>query len=520
MIDEVAGTILNASIYLGGDETIERGYVTWSGNTITRVGRMSDYGPGGPDAAYDLGGCLVLPGLVDCHLHLVGYGHSLIRIDLSDTTSMEQGLLRIAKFVSRLPEGSWLRGRGWDKQRWGMDEFPDRYMLDRASPRNPVALWSRDGHLIWANSAAIRASAVEDPAVRVEGGEIDRDQKGRPTGIFREHAADLITRHSGGEDEHTTCRAIGEASAKLRDYGLTGIHTSESEERYEMLGTALERGLVNLNIFRMLETDDPSRVDAIAALPGVDCVKVLVDGALGSQTASMFEPYCGTGNVGVIAVPRDRLRAIVEKAVSHNLALAVHAIGDRANRQVLDVYQEIAPLREGKIPVLRLEHAQLLHPDDIPRFGEIGVIASMQPIHLVSETRVADRYWGERSRGAYAWGSIRRGGGILAFGSDAPIEEPDPLKGIHAAVTRSDPREKDPQPWYPEECIDIWQAVDAYTLGAAEASGTAGRTGAVTTGYRADLTILTRNILCPEHPDAILEAGIAGTVVAGDALIP
>ncbi len=519
MVDEAAGTILNAAIYLGGNETIKRGFVAWSGNTITRVGRMSDYAPGASDTVWDLGGCLVLPGLVDCHLHLVGYGRSLIRIDLSDTTSLNQALMRITEYLSRLPKGWWLRGRGWDRQRWGMDEFPDRYMLDRVSPQNPVALWSRDGHLIWANSEAVRASGAEDAGVRVEGGEIDRDGKGRPTGIFRESAVDLITRHSGREDADTTYRTIGEACAKLREYGLTGIHTSESEESNDVLMAAMDRGLVNLNLFRMLETDDPSRVDAIAALPGVDCVKVLVDGALGSQTASMFEPYCGSDNVGVIAVPEGRLRAIVERAMDHNIAVAVHAIGDRANRQVLDVYEEVASLREGKNRVLRLEHAQLLHPDDMLRFGKLGVIASMQPIHLVSDAPVADRYWGKRSRGAYAWGSIRRSGGILAFGSDAPIEEPDPLKGIHAAVTRRDPSDKNSRSWYPEECIEIWEAVDAYTLGAAEASGTGGRTGAVASGYAADLTILTQNILRPEHPDAILEAGIAGTVVAGDALI-
>jgi predicted amidohydrolase YtcJ len=247
---------------------------------------------------------------------------------------------------------------------------------------------------------------------------------------------------------------------------------------------------------------------------------VLVDGALGSQTASMFEPYCGSDSVGVITVPRERLRAIVERAIGHNLSLAVHAIGDRANRDVLDVFEETAPLAEARNLVLRLEHAQLLHPDDFPRFGSIGVIASMQPIHLVSDIKVAERYWGGRSRGAYAWGSIRRGGGVLAFGSDAPIEEPDPLKGMHAAVTRRDPRDRGSEAWYPAECIEIWEAVDAYTLGAARASSTEGRTGAIAAGCRADLTILTRNILRAEHPDAILEAGVAGTVAAGDALLP
>jgi predicted amidohydrolase YtcJ len=513
------GAVTNATLYLGGNRTIDHGFVAWSGDRLTAVGPMDEYCAPPGAARYDMGGCLVLPGLVDCHIHLVGYAHALIRIDLSDTASLDEGLGRIAEFIGRLPEGAWLRGRGWDKQRWGMDGFPDRDMLDRVSPRNPVALWSRDGHLLWANSRAIEPSGAEDPSVSVEGGEIDRDESSRPTGIFREHATRLIMSHCCSEDAATTGRAVEAACARLRRYGLTGVHTSETEERYARLRDAMDGGLVNLNVFAMLETEEPSRVDALATLSGVRCIKVLADGALGSQTASMFEPYCGSQSVGVIAVPREKLKAIVERGVGHDLSLAVHAIGDRANRMVLDVFEEAAPLREGKRVVFRLEHAQLLHPDDMLRFGRLGVIASMQPIHLVSDIKVAERYWGDRSRGAYAWGSISRGGGTLAFGSDAPIEEPDPLKGIHAAVTRCDPRVEGSEPWYPEEGIDIWRAIDAYTLGAALASLAEDHTGALKPGYRADLTILDRDILQPEHPDAILEAGVTGTVAAGEAVL-
>ena len=520
MNERIPGAVLNAAVYLGKGDCIERGFVSWAGDAITGVGPMEEY-PGAPGCAeYDLGGCLVLPGLVDCHIHLVPYAHSLIRIDLSDTASPEEGLGRIGEFIARLPEGAWLRGRGWDKQRWGMDDFPNREMLDRVSPYNPVGLWSRDGHLMWANSRAIEIAGAEDPAVSVEGGVIDRDAAGRPTGIFREHAADLLSPHIGSEDIDTTCRVLEDACARLRSYGLTGLHTSESVAHYHKLNIALERNLINLSLFRMVETEDPDGVDAIAALGGAECVKALVDGALGSQTASMLEPYEGSDNLGVIAIPKERLRAIVERAISRDLSLAVHAIGDRANRDVLDVFTDAGPLREGRDLVLRLEHAQLLHPDDMPRFGGGGVIASMQPIHLVSDVKVADRYWGKRSSGAYAWGSIRRGGGLLAFGSDAPIEEPDPLKGIHAAVTRRNPADGGSEAWYPGESIEIWEAVDAYTAGAAQASCRAGSTGAIRPGYRADLTILKTNILRPDHPDAILGAGIAGTVAAGEPLIP
>ncbi len=516
MADPAAASIVNAAVYLGGGEMIERGFVSWRGETVTGVGAMADYG-GAPGAVeHDMAGCLVLPGLVDCHIHLIGYARSLMRIDLSRTASLEEGLARVAESVSRLPEGEWLRGRGWDRQRWGMDGFPDRGMLDRVAPRNPVGLWSRDGHLIWANSAAIEISGAGDPGATVEGGEIDRDDRGRPTGIFKERAALLIAAHMGGEDVEATCRAVAEACSRLRSYGLTGVHTSESEASYEMLAAARGRGIVGLDVFTMVETADPGRVAAIAALPGVGCVKVLADGTLGSQTASMLEPYCGGGDLGVEAVSRERLAAIAREAAGRGLALAVHAIGDRACRVVLDVFEETRPLGRSKGQVLRLEHAQLLHPDDIPRLGRLGVIASMQPIHLVSDMAVAERYWGERCRWAYAWASMRRGGAVLAFGSDAPIEEPDPLKGIHAAVTRRDPGRPGSAPWYPQECIDVAEAVDAYTLGAARASG---RAGVLKAGLRADLTILDRNILRARDADAILEARVVGTVAAGHALL-
>ena len=522
---------MNAAVYLGRGRLLDRGFVKWTGDVIGGVGPMSEYDSSPGVREYDLGGCLALPGLVDCHIHLVGYAHSLIRIDLSDTASIEEGLERIAGYMDGLPEGAWLRGRGWDKQRWGMEGFPDKTALDRVSPRNPVALWSRDGHLLWVNSLAMAQCALAGVGEAVFGGEIERGRDGGPTGIIKEHATRLIMDHCGGEDVETTCRALARACRNLRDYGLTGVHTSENDEHSGKLAVALERGLVDLSLFRMLETDDPAQVDHIATLPGVECVKVLADGALGSQTASMLEPYCGSDNMGILAVPADRLYAIARRALDLDLALAIHAIGDRANREVLDVYEGLvrageaagpaggAGRGEAKHKVLRLEHVQLLHPDDIERFGHLGVIASMQPIHLVSDIKVADKYWGQRSRWAYAWGSLRRGGATLAFGSDAPIEEPDPLKGIHAAVTRRNPRDNASGPWYPEECIEIWEAIDAYTLGAACASGTAGKTGALEAGYRADITLLDRNILLSREPDAILETAIAGTVAAGHALI-
>jgi predicted amidohydrolase YtcJ len=229
----------------------------------------------------------------------------------------------------------------------------------------------------------------------------------------------------------------------------------------------------------------------------------------------MLEPYCGQpGNLGIVAVPKPKLRGLVVRSVESGFSVAVHAIGDRANKEVLDVYEEVRGTHSGRRAVLRVEHAQVVGPDDISRLGRIGAVASMQPIHLVGDMKVADRYWGSRSRYAYAFRSILDAQGTLAFGSDAPIEHPDPLKGIHAAVSRRDPMSPDSSPWYPAECITAFDAIDAYSSGGAIAAGTPEETGRIRPGMRADFTVLDRDITACD-PDALLDTGVALTVVGG-----
>jgi predicted amidohydrolase YtcJ len=235
----------------------------------------------------------------------------------------------------------------------------------------------------------------------------------------------------------------------------------------------------------------------------------------------MLKPYCGDAeNTGIAAISRRDLEAMVMRSVEKGFSLAVHAIGDRANMDVLDVFEAARRRFPGSDAILRVEHVQVVRKEDIPRFGGLGVIASMQPIHLVSDMDVADRYWGERSRYAYAFRSISATGGTLAFGSDAPIESPDPIRGIHAAVTRRDPARPAHPAWYPAERISVAETLDAYTLGAAMAAGEEGLTGAIRPGMRADFTVLDRNILTVPDPDAILDTGVAMTVVRGDVLVP
>ncbi len=507
--------LLNASVYVSGGDVIEKGFVTWEGSRIEQVGAMSAFVRGPDIEAEDLEGRLILPGLVDCHIHLVGYALALRRIDLSPTRSVDEALDMIGACSGRLRKGEWLRGRGWDKQHWGLDCFPDRALLDRVTPDNPTALSSRDGHLVWVNSAALIALDLDRAGIEVEGGEVEQDGTGKPTGIFKEKAAGLVLSRLDRPDPERAVPAISDACRNLLSLGITGVHTSENAGSNEALDHAISQGMIGLHTVRMLEVGEPQDIEKASGMAGVTHIKILIDGALGSQTASMLEPYCGQpDNLGIVAVPKAELRELVGRSVEAGFSVAVHAIGDRANMEVLDVFEEVRGTDPGRHAVLRVEHAQVLRPEDIARFGRLGVVASMQPIHLLGDTTVARRYWGSRSRYAYAFRSILDTGGTLAFGSDAPIEDPDPIKGIHAAVTRRSHLTHGAMPWNAAECITVAEAIDAYSAGAALASGTEMETGRIRHGMRADLTVLDRDITSVDT-DSLPDAKAILTVVNG-----
>jgi predicted amidohydrolase YtcJ len=511
---------VNPTIYLGEGETIDRGYVIWDGPRIEQVGDMSSFVRDPAMEIEDLKGNLLLPGLVDCHIHLVGYALALRRIDLASTRSVEEALAMVVSYVKKLGKGEWLRGRGWDKQHWGVDCFPDRALLDRVTPDNPAVLSSRDGHLVWVNSAALSQLGLDRSGIEVEGGEVETDARGKPTGIFKEKAAGLVLSRLERSDPERVGPAVSDACRKLLGLGLTGVHTSEDAESSEMLDHAVRQSTVSLNMVRMLEVGSPRDIEEARDMPGVTHIKILVDGALGSQTASMVEPYCGQpGNSGVVAVPKPELLKLVTCAVEAGFSVAVHAIGDRANMEVLEVFEQIRRTGPGRDAVLRVEHAQVLRPEDIGRFGKLDVLASVQPIHLVGDRPVAEKFWGHRSRYAYVFRSIIDAGGTLAFGSDAPIEDPDPLKGIHAAVIRQDPAVPDSPQWNRAECISVSEAIDAYSIGAAQAAGTPKESGRIRPGMRADFTVLDRDITRGD-PAAILDARPVFTVVKGRVCYP
>jgi predicted amidohydrolase YtcJ len=496
---------IDAAIYMGGGGVIEKGYIIVNGPVIEDVGRASDLKRPPDLKVIGLAGKLIVPGLTDCHVHLLGYARALTGLDLSETASLEEGLRLIERHLKGMPDGAWLRGRGWDKQRWGLPGFPTKGMLDAITGDNPVALTSRDGHLLWVNSAVLHRVGLDRAAFHIDGGEIEVDEAGKPTGILKENAAGLITRPAGEDETEHALQALSLASRKLVGLGLTCVHTVEDEREADVVNLAEERGYVDLDLVRLREIKDVSELESLSPSPRASCVKIYADGALGSQTASMFEPYCGqVENRGITVTSGPGLSDLVRRSVDKGFSVAV-----------LDVYEAVRETLPGRGAVLRIEHAQVLRREDIARFGRLGVIASMQPVHIVADMRVAEAYWGSRCRNAYAWKSILREGGTLAFGSDAPIEDPDPLKGIHAAVTRRNPEEQASSAWYGDERLTVAEAIDCYTLGAAVAGGRSVVSGRIRVGARADLTVLDNNILIPGEPDIILDTSVEMTVIGG-----
>ena len=495
-------------IYLGSGRLLQAGYI------VIEDGWIAGIGEGNPPAdsqaqVVDLTERLILPGVADSHLHLVAYALSRKRLDLSQVTSLEEALTLVGRHAADLPPGKWLLGRGWDKQRLGLDRFPDKSMLDQVAPRNPVALDSHDGHLIWVNSVALAKLGLSDSLPRIEGGRIETDAQGRPTGIFMEKAVGLVRRLIDREQASLVIEAISDACQHLLKLGITSLHTIEGHEHARYLDQALDLGKVPQRLFRLEEVSSVSDLGSLRS--SSECIKLYADGALGSQTAYMFEAYEGQPqNLGIRATDKREIEAIALAAAAKGLAVAVHAIGDRANSEVLDAYTAV----RSRFPdaILRIEHAQVLRQSDIKRFASLGIIASMQPIHVIADMGLASRLWGSRCRFAYAWRSLLEGDVPIAFGSDAPIEDPDPLKGIYAAVTRRKPGS--PQ-WYPEQCISLAQAIDCYTLGGALASGRDRQIGSIAVGKAADFTVLQDDILGCNDPGKVLETRVWMTIIGG-----
>jgi hypothetical protein len=497
-----------------------------AGNRVLAVGGDSEMrallDPEG--VAINLNGRTVVPGFTDAHLHFMSYGLSLQQVDLAEVPTLAEALERVAVGVEATPAGHWVHGRGWDHSLWEGGAFPTRGDLDSVAPDHPVYLRRKCGHVGWANSCALDLAGITAATPAPFGGAIDHDpETGEPTGILKELAMDLVARLFEEPTLDEATDAIKAAMANAHRLGITGVHTME--------------GPTALSAFEQLEADDALAMRILIQVPEknldaaiqmglrsgfgnerlrIGGVKMFADGALGARTAHMLEPFEGEpDNYGIPVATAEHLREQVGKASQAGLAAFVHAIGDRANREVLDAVEASRKAGEGLHLRHRIEHTQLLHPDDIPRLVKLGAIASMQPIHATQDMLLADALWGSRSAGAYAFRSLLDSGAVLAFGSDSPVEDLNVMKGIHAAVTR---RRADGSPgadgWYPEQRLTVDEAVFAYTAGAAYASGEEAIKGTLSPGKLADLVVLSQDIF-EIAPVAILDTKVMATMSDG-----
>jgi hypothetical protein len=421
-------------------------------------------------------------------------------------------LAKIANYAATRPATSWIVCQGWNESWWGETEFFTASELDAATqPGQPAIAYRSDMHIAVANSAALVQAAITPATPNPPGGLIDRDERGNPTGVLRELAIGLVTTHIAPPTHEELLTAVGAGITELHRLGITAIHDQRIKDGSEgaaMLAiyTALRQAAqltlrVNCNI---AAHQLPSLVNlGLRSGFGDDYlrlghIKVFSDGSLGSRTAWMLEPFepqssDEVANYGVNVTPPEQMASEFYQAQQLGFPISVHAIGDRANRVVLDLFEELTPLLPPPPAPHRIEHVQTINENDLARLATLNVTASVQPIHLTDDRDLTDRYWGARAANTYTFRSFLNAGVRLAFGSDAPVADPNPFLGIHAALVRRRPH--DPQPsWQPQEKINLEEIIRAYTLGAAEAAGWQATIGSLTPGKRADLIILDRDL--------------------------
>lgn len=471
----------------------------------------------------DLEGRAVIPGLTDAHIHLGQYATGLQKIDC-ETSTLDECLRRVAERVRNTPTDEWILGHGWNQNDWG-GYFPAAADLDRVAPEHPAYLTAKSLHCAWVNTQALRRAGITAETTDPPDGVIGRDELGRPGGILFESADAFVSRLIPEPSVDQIVQAIHIAQPELWRMGLTGLHDFDGRDNFRALQILHERGELGLRVVKSIPFDILPAAIEVGLRTGfgddilrIGSVKLFADGALGPRTAAMLQPYAGDPkNRGMLMLDAEELFDRGRPAVENGLSLAVHAIGDRANHEVLNGFNQLRKLERKPYNPLRhrIEHVQLLHTMDVARLAALGVIASMQPIHATSDMHMADRYWGDRSALSYAWRTQLGEGATLAFGSDAPVESPNPFWGIHAAVTR---RRADGSPgpdgWYPAQRLTVLEALRAYTRGAAYAAGMENRLGRLAPGYLADLLVLDMDPFTCEveqlrhiHPLATMVAG-------------
>ncbi len=508
------GRLWPAARWAGADAVFVRG------SRISAVGRSRDLIAAVPNAPrLAARGATITPGLCDAHLHFVPWAQGRRQPDLLGAATRAGALARVSTALAGMAGDAPLLGRGWDEMGW--EVRPDRAALDALAGGRPVILHSHDFHSLWANSAALRAAGVTRETPDPPGGRFERDGAGEPTGIVRENAVRAFAALEAQAGPAITPALLDDGAAALHAAGITAVHDCQ-RNAIDMARMRALAGRRRLRVLQHVGEEQFAQLAAAGLASGVGdawfrigALKLFADGALGSRTAALLEPYDDGYGLGMVTIPREQLIAIVCRAAVAGFACAIHAIGDRAVRHALDAFEAARTAAPAPPLPPRIEHVQLLHPDDLPRFAALGVAASMQPQHATSDAFAAAAAWGARCALAYPWRSLVASGVALAFGSDAPVEPPLPWLGLHSAVTRTRPDGTPPGGFVPEQRIGLDLALHAYTAGAAALAGLTGQLGTLEPGAEADLVIWDRDLHAVPPVD-LHEVRPAFTVLGGE----
>lgn len=504
------------------------GMVIGDDGRVKQLLQRGDRRPERPRYLLDGRGRTVIPGLIDAHGHVMGLGIGALTLDLSDTSSLQEAQQRIAQYAAANPSPRWIIGRGWNQERWGLGRFPTAADLDAVVPGRPVWLERVDGHAGWANTVAMTEAQITPQSQAPAGGRIERTGRGAtaaPSGIFVDTAMELVQRAVPPPLPLQRDRALARAQEILLSNGLTGVaDMGTSGEDWNTIRRAGDHGQLNLRIMSYA-----AGVDTLLATAGtrptpwlyegrlrMGGVKLVLDGALGSRGAWLKRDYSdAAGNHGLTLIGDTALKNLMSRAAMDNFQVAVHAIGDAANANLLGAIEELSDTYKGDRR-WRIEHAQIVDPADLPRFARHGIIASMQPVHATSDWQMAGTRLGpDRLSGAYAWRSMLANNVPIAFGSDFPVENPNPFHGLAAAISRQDAEGQPPGGWLPEQRLTLEQAFDAFTRRAAYAGFAEQQMGTLEEGRYADFLFLDRDIFQTSDPTEIRGTQVLETWVGG-----
>ncbi len=522
----------DATLVLTGGHVISSGFpeataIALNKNRILQVGNDETISKliGPQTEVVLLDGDVVVPGFNDSHCHLYGLGKALSEIDLNGTGSPQEVADRVKTAHENQPGDTWLLGRGWDQNDWEVQQYPSKDLLDAVVGDRPVLVRRVDGHAALASSKALAlagiTAATEDP----DGGQILRDENGQPTGLLIDNGVDLVRAVIPAVGSEEMARRVKLAIEHCHRFGITGVHEAGvSWKRVQYYKMLAESGQLDLRIYGMLD-DIPKTLEAGFSngplytpddILTVRAVKLYADGALGSRGARLLDDYCDhQGHRGLFVTEKEHLRSAARRATEAGFQVGAHAIGDAANRFMLDVYKELALSLKPEDPRWRIEHSQILSPEDIPRFAPLGVVAAMQPVHCTSDMDwAADRLCEERLAGAYAWNTLLKSGAHLCFGTDFPVERVNPLDGLYSARTRTHADGTPIGGWQAQEIISAEEALRLYTEGSAYAAFMESRLGKLNPGFYADLTILDGNPITCKAAD-LLKMKVQMTIVAG-----